>query len=214
MKRSHRFCVRREGVADECARDDDPDDRHADEAGDAGDGVVDGRGNTGVAFVGVGEDGRHEWCDREREPEREHEKARQKIGRKVRVQPGTKEQEDPDRGDQRSRPHEQTWAEAVGKTAKTPRQREHHQRHGNDRQATLERAVAGDLLQEDREEEEQNRETCVHRKRFAVSDREVAAGEERELEHRFSRAPLVAKKAASAATPATSGRKITGLLQP
>ena len=118
VKRSYRFCVRREGVTHECARDDDPDDRHADEAGDAGDGIVDGRGNTGVAFVGVGEDGRNEWCDRERESEREHEKPRQKIGHEVRVQPGTKEQEDPDRCDQRSRPHEQTWAEAVGKTAK------------------------------------------------------------------------------------------------
>ena len=65
-----------ERVADERARDDDADDRDADEPGDARDGVVDRRGDAGVVLVGVGEDGRRERRDGEREAEREDEQRR------------------------------------------------------------------------------------------------------------------------------------------
>ena len=66
---------------------------------------------------------------------------------------------------------------------------------GQRRQAALERAVAGDLLQEDDEEEEQDREARVHRERLDVADGEVAAREQLELEHRLLRAALVDEEA-------------------
>ncbi len=70
-----------------------------------------------VALVRVSQDGRHERCDRERQPEREHEKSRQKIGHVVGFQSGPQKQKDPDRSDQRTSTHasqpEQEQAEAA-----------------------------------------------------------------------------------------------------
>jgi hypothetical protein len=69
VKGVHRCRVGGERVVDECARDDDADDRHPDEAGDASDGVVDGGRDPGVALVRIGEDGGDERGDRERQSE-------------------------------------------------------------------------------------------------------------------------------------------------
>ena len=73
-----------ERVADERLRDDDADERDADQARDPGDGVVDGRGDAGVALVGVGEHGRRQRRHRHREPEAEQEQRRQDV-REVRT---------------------------------------------------------------------------------------------------------------------------------
>ena len=70
--------------------------------------------------------------------------------------------------------HEQTGAVAIGERTEPAREREHDQGHRHRRQPALERAVAGDLLQEDGQEEEQDRETRVHGERLEVADREVA----------------------------------------
>ena len=103
----------------------------------------------------------------------------------------SKEEQDARGPDQRPGAHEESRAESVGERAETARQREHHDRHGERRQAALQRAEARDLLQEDDEEEEENREPGVHRERLDVADREVAAGEEPELEHRVGGTALV-----------------------
>ena len=96
MEGAHRGSVGRESVVDERPCDDDAHDRYPDEAGDAGDGVVDRGRDPGVALVRVGEDGGDERGDREREPEGEYEECRQEFGDVVGVQPGAEQQQDAD----------------------------------------------------------------------------------------------------------------------
>ena len=70
------FVVRGEGVSDKRARDEDADERDADQAGDAGDRVVDRGRDPGVGLVGVGEHGGGERGDRHRQTQREEEQGR------------------------------------------------------------------------------------------------------------------------------------------
>ena len=62
----------------------------------------------------------------------------------------------PGRRDERPGAHEQPRPVAVRERAEAAREHEHHQGHREDREPALERAVAGDLLQEDDEEEEED----------------------------------------------------------
>jgi hypothetical protein len=56
MERANRLVVRGEAVPDEAARDKQAHDRDTDEAGDPGDGVVDGGRDASIGLVGIGED--------------------------------------------------------------------------------------------------------------------------------------------------------------
>ena len=67
--------VRREGVPGELRGDERADRGDPDQAGDAGDRVVDRRGDAGVALVRVREHGRGERRDGHRQPDREEESA-------------------------------------------------------------------------------------------------------------------------------------------
>ena len=143
-------------------------------------------------LVGVGEHRRRERRDGHRQTEREHEHRRQHVREVGRVEAGPQQKQDAGGGDQRPGAHEQPRPVAVGERAEAAREGEHDQRHRQRRQAALERAVAGDLLQEDDEEEEQDREPGVHRERLDVADGEVAAREQ--LEPRASAAPRGARR--------------------
>ena len=57
--------------------------------------------------------------------------------------------------------------------------------------AGLQRVVAGDLLQEEHEEEDHRAEPAVHREGLEVADREVAPPEQPQRQHRVGRAGLV-----------------------
>ena len=67
------------GIDLHLARDDNADDRDTDETGDACDRIVDRRSDASITFVGVGENGRDEQGDGERQSECEHEQRRQQI---------------------------------------------------------------------------------------------------------------------------------------
>ena len=79
------------------------------------------------------------------------------------------------RGEQRPRRHEEPRAEPHRETADVAREDEHPDRQRHRREARLERRVAGDLLQEERQEEAPGREAAVDGERLDVRDREVAA---------------------------------------
>ena len=88
-------------------------------------------------------------------------------------------------------------------------------RHRQRRQAALQRRVAADLLQEQHQEEEQDREARVHRERLDVPRREVAPAEQPQREHRVGGARLVRNEARpAAAIPPISGTTTAGLAQP
>src|SRR4051794_35014551 len=63
-------------------------------------------------------------------------------------------------------------------------------------------SVAGDLLDEQAEDEHHPAEPRVHRQRREVADREVARAEQPEVEHRLGRAPLVEDEQEAAGDPA------------
>ena len=62
---------------------------------------------------------------------------------------------------------------------------------GQRREAGLDRAVAPDLLQEDDQEEEEDRQAGIHGERLEVPDREVAAPEQAQIQHRVACPALV-----------------------
>ncbi len=72
----------------------------------------------------------------------------------------------------------------------------------------------GDLLQVDHEEEEQHREAAVHRERLQVADREVAAPEQLELQHRLRRAALVREERARARRARRRAARASSALAP
>ena len=115
------FVVCGEGVAEERARDHNPDQRDADEPSDASDGVVDRGRDTGVALVGVGEHRRDERGDGEGEPQREQEQRGKKLGDIGRVHPHPEQEQNAGRGDQRPSSHEETRPE---RSASAPNRRE------------------------------------------------------------------------------------------
>ena len=98
------------------------------------------------------------------------------------------QQREPRRRDQRADAHEPARPEAVGHAPRAARQREHHERDRQRRQAGLQRVVAGDLLQEEHEEEDHRAQPAVHRERLEVADREVAPPEQPQRQHRVGRA--------------------------
>src|SRR5580693_8010160 len=112
------------------------------------------------------------------------------------------EQQQPDGSHQWTCPHEQTRAKAIRESPEAPGEREHDNRRGQSRKAALERRVAADLLQEDRQEEEQDRQTRIHRERLEISRREVALAKELERQHRIARPRLVQDKANEQYDPA------------
>ena len=111
-----------------------------------------------------------------------------------RVQPGSQEEEDAGRGDEWPGAHEQARPVPVCEGAEAAREGEHDQCRRERCKAGLERAVAGDLLQEDHEVEEQDREPGVHREGLEVADREVAAFEQAQREHGLRSLPLVGEE--------------------
>ena len=186
--------ARGERVAFEPARDGDSDDRDPDESRDARDGVVDRRGDAGVALVRVRENRGRERRNGHREAQSEEEERRQHVGRIRGVGAGPEEEQDARGADERPRAHEQPRPVTIGEQAEAPGEREHHDRDGHRRQPGAQRAVPGDLLQEDHQEEEQDRQASVHPERLQVPDGEVPAAEQIELEHRLLRAALVEEK--------------------
>jgi hypothetical protein len=94
VERSHRLVVGGECVADEGPRDDDADQRDADQPGDAGDRVVDCGRDAGIALVGVGKDGARQRCDGEGETESEEEQRRKQVGDERGMRPNPEEQQD------------------------------------------------------------------------------------------------------------------------
>ena len=60
--------------------------------------------------------------------------------------------------------------------------------------AGLQRVVAGDLLQEEHEEEDHRAQPAVHREGLEVADREVAPPEQPQRQHRVGRARLVDRR--------------------
>src|SRR5205814_9490881 len=93
-------------------------------------------------------------------------------------------------GDERPRTHEEPWPDAHRKAADVAREQEQDDRHRQEREPALERRIAGELLEEKREEEDQRREGAVHEQGLDVGEGEVAAAEEPRREHRLRRAPL------------------------
>ena len=162
--------------ADRCGRE---------QAGDAGDRVVDRRGDPGVALVGVREHGGGQRRHRHRQPEREDQQRRQHVGQERRVGREPREPQDAARRDERPEAHERARADAVGQRAEATRQQEHHDRAGHGGQPRLDRLVARDLLQVEDEQEEHDAEARVHRERQQVADREVAPPEQVQVEHRM-----------------------------
>ena len=158
--------------------------------GDAGDRVVDRRGDPGVALVGVREHGGGQRRHGHRQPEREDQQRRQHVGQERRVGREPREPQDAARRDERPEAHERARADAVGQRAEATRQQEHHDRAGHRGQPRLDRLVARDLLQVEDEQEEHDAEARVHRERQQVADREVAPPEQVQVEHRMRRVRL------------------------
>ena len=129
-----------------------------DQAGDAGDRVVDGRADSRLALVDAREDRGGQRRDGDRQAEREHEDPGEYLGQVIDVDPEAEQHEHSRAGDQRATAHEQARTEAIGERAEPRGQREHDQALGQQRQPGLERRVAGHLLQVQDEEEEQRRQ--------------------------------------------------------
>ena len=126
---------------------------------------------------------------------------RQQIGEVVVVRAERSISASP-RPPQRPEPHEQPRSVAVRQPPHALGQQEHHDRRGQQREPRVERAVAGDLLEEQHEQEERDAEAAVHRERLHVPDREVAPPEQAQREHRRRRAPLVGDEHAEQDQPA------------
>ncbi len=99
---------------------------------------------------------------------------------------GALEQQQPSSRHQRTGAHEQTRPVTVRKRPETTRESEHNHGHRQCRQAALQWRVAADLLQEQDQEEEHDRQARVHREGLHVSRREVAPAEQREWQHRVA----------------------------
>jgi hypothetical protein len=102
------------------------------------------------------------------------------------------------------------------RSASAPKRREHEhdECHRQCRYPGLNGAVPGDLLQEDREEEEQDSEAGVHGEGLDVADGEVATREQLELQHRLLGTPLVGEEEPNVPQPPMSATRMTGLDQP
>ena len=91
---------------------------------------------------------------------------------------------------------------AVCERAEAAGEDERDQGHREHRKTALHSAVAGDLLQKDAEEEEEDGETCVHGEGLEVSDGEVATREQLQLQHRLGDASLVGEEHGEGDDPA------------
>ena len=94
---------------------------------------------------------------------------------------------------------------AIGESPHAAREQEHDDRHGQRRDPGGDRAVIRDLLQEDDEKEEEDRQARVHGEGLQVPDREVAAPEQAERQHRVARPALVEQEADEDEHAADSG---------
>ena len=135
--------------------------------------VVDPARHAGVVLRHRAEDGVRERRHGGRQPEAEDEHAREQIGEvvHVRAQPAHPDQADP--GHDRPEAHQQPRADLVRQRAEAARQDPHHERDRDQRQPGGDRAVAGDLLEEDHDEERRGTEPAVDQQRRQVADREV-----------------------------------------
>ena len=158
---------------------------------DAGDRVVDRRRNPGIAFVGVGEHGCRERRNGGRQPQREEDERREEVVQVRGVDPRPEEEQDARCRQQRPDGEEQPRAVAVGQCAHPAGEREHGQGRRDRRQPRLQRRVSRNLLEEDEQEEEQDRQARVDREGLQVGDREVPALEQIESQHRMRGALLV-----------------------
>ena len=104
------------------------------QAGDAGHGVVDRRGDPGLPLR-AGEHRRRQRRHGQRQAEREHELGREHVGDVVEVVPDALEQEQAGGGHERPEAHEQARPVAVGEHAEATREQEHHERHRQRREA-------------------------------------------------------------------------------
>ena len=136
--------------------DDRAERRDPEQPGRARDRVVDARGDAGVLLVGVGEHRRGQRRHGRRQPDREHEQRGQQLGQVVGVGADAQHQQQAHgRRAARPPPMNQRGAVAVRQRARALGEHEHHHRGRERREPGLERAVAGDLLEEQHEVEEQ-----------------------------------------------------------
>ena len=94
--------------------------------------------------------------------------------------------------------------------ADAPGEEEHHDRDRHGREAAAERRVAGELLEEQHEEEAHRRERRVDGQRLEIREGEVPAPEERERKHRLGGAPLPAEEEHEEDEPAEERHRGSG----
>ena len=169
---------------------DRADDRDPQQPGHPRDGVVDAACQAGVVLVGVGQDGGGERRDGHRQAQREDQQRRQQLGHVVEVGLDLGQQRHPNGGDDRAHAHEEARAEAVRHGAEAGGREEHDDRDREACQPGLGGAVAGRVLEEQHQEEEEQRQPGVHRQRLDVADGEVVALEQVQLEHRMRASAL------------------------
>ncbi len=186
----------------EVGRDHGAEDGDREQAGDAGDAVVDAGGDPDVAFLDRVEHGRGQRRHRRREAEAEDEDRRQHVGRGSRRSAPTRSI--------RSRPTPPTIGPAViGSRGPVPEARLPKRGESTKRMSEIgvvarpasQRRVAGDLLEEETDEEEAADQPRVGGERGQVGDREVADPEEGEVEHRVAGARLVEDEEREAGDP-------------
>ena len=149
-----------------------------DEAGHARDGVVHARRDAGVAGPCVCEHGRRQRRDRERETDGEPEQRGEEVDPVVHVRRHARERDERESRDDRPGRHEQARAELHRQPPREARQEEHDDRDRERRETGAERRIAGELEQEEGQEDAQPRERAVDRERLDVRDGEVAQPEE------------------------------------
>src|SRR5579884_3819467 len=172
------------------ARDRRADDGDPEQPGDAGDGVVHARRDPRLRRARVGEHGRGQRGDGQREPEREQEQGRQQRGPVVEAGRERAQPQERRRADERARAHERPGPQAHRQPADARGEDEHHRGDGNRRETAPKRRVAGEFLQEEDEEERERRERGVHRERLDVRPGEVPQAEEPQRQHRRRRPQL------------------------
>ena len=165
--------------------------RDSQQAGHPGNRVVHAAGDARVVLVGPREHRRGERSDGHRQPDGKDQQRREQVGQVVDVRLQHREERQADASHDRPHPHEEARPVAVRQRAEAHGREEHHDRHRERRAAGRDRAVAGRVLEEQHQEEEEQRQTGVHGEGLQVADREVVPAKEAEREHRVRSAGLV-----------------------
>ena len=184
--------VERDRVVVGAARDarDARDDRHGQQPGGAGHGVVHPGCRSGEPVGGRVEHGGGERRDRERHPRAEDDHRGQHVGEPRRVGPDAQQEQQPARGHQGPDGHRQPWPDAPGQRAHARREQEHDHRERQQGRARGHRAEARHGLQLQDQHEEHDAQRPVDEQRGGVGRAEHGVGEERGRHERVPRAHL------------------------